>query len=280
MSSGAQPTSDNSDKALLRHLKLFEADKALFQYEIFTLRKADRTKEGQASFQDIYSAVGTALSAWESSVNELSELFIHLVGAKDSVSAYGINRAFGAINSTSSKFEAIGAAAEVYFAHEWKRCHIHNLFGLFEKCLKQAEWRRNEIAHGIASSYGKSDGSNKGCFLGAPQYKSSTNDAFTEASTDEIIGNPLYMTRSKYLYDRADLLDYAKKFNDLKPSIQTLIRRIQPNERGQKNIVFDMFIAAGERLELELREASRRKLLREDTLRKRGTKSQPREDGV
>jgi hypothetical protein len=114
---------------------------------------------GDASPTPIFCAVGAALSAWEGVEEALATLLLTLSQCREAAAANAVRRIFGAIESSSGRLAAIGAAAEMYFGQFWERDEIKWRFeALIEHAVKPASYRRNDIAHGRMTSATIQDG--------------------------------------------------------------------------------------------------------------------------
>jgi len=79
---------------------------------------APRADQGAKMEDEIYAAVGAALSAWEGVEEGLAEIFALFVGAPEAGPASGHEpaiRAYGAVNSFSSSLDMVSAAADCFF---------------------------------------------------------------------------------------------------------------------------------------------------------------------
>jgi hypothetical protein len=142
-----------------------------------------RADHGDSDDDQLYRAVGYALSQWEGLEIALSGLFAVLVESKSQAAT----RAYGALASARARVEALASAAEVFFATE-----ISSHFDTFQAILKVVGWagsRRNDIAHGIVLTYARHDTVGGGFFLVAPHYNSRKTDAFVDVTLDSI-GDP------------------------------------------------------------------------------------------
>src|SRR5262249_41735677 len=111
-------------------------------------RPPDQHK-GDATQEAILQAVGEALTAWETMEEEVGIMFVALVGGSMS-SASPIRRAFGVVNSSSTRRQMILAAAEAYFGGSWDDKNVRVSFSRVLEAISWASRRRDDIAHGIA----------------------------------------------------------------------------------------------------------------------------------
>ncbi len=105
-------------------------------------------KVGNAGHDELFLAVGKALSNWELVENAIAGLFTRVtVGSYYAPTAPAI-RAYSAVMSASNRIQMVRAALESWL-HVWKDCPSgRNALDILKEC---GEWvgRRNDIAHGI-----------------------------------------------------------------------------------------------------------------------------------
>lgn len=85
-----------------------------------------READGDESPDQLYTAVGKALSNWEQIENQLANLFATLVGAKIKANPAPAVRAYGTIVSFKSRSAMLDAAARAYFYSRPKLGHQEN----------------------------------------------------------------------------------------------------------------------------------------------------------
>jgi hypothetical protein len=105
-------------------------------------------EEGNATEDELFLAVGRALSNWELVENAIAGLFtVVTVGSYHAPTAPAI-RAYSAVTNASNRIQMVRAALESW-PYVWKDCPCGaNALKILNEC---AQWtgRRNEIAHGI-----------------------------------------------------------------------------------------------------------------------------------
>lgn len=120
--------------------------------------------KGSDTSNELYMAVGRALSAWEGVENALADAFTLLIGAREIVPpVVPAVRAYGAVAGFSGRADMLQAAAEGFF--EWiprgaphedhklteYRKKLSDEFGDLLDEARGFALRRNEIAHGIVT---------------------------------------------------------------------------------------------------------------------------------
>jgi len=117
---------------------------------------------GEKSENDIFVAVGKALSHWELVEHAVAGLFtLVTVGTYFAPSA-PVLRAYSSVGSTGTRIQLVRAALEGRLL-EWKNCPLGgNALSLLNEC---GGWsaRRNDIAHGLADRF--ADEYDRGWFL-------------------------------------------------------------------------------------------------------------------
>ncbi|MGE8126903.1 hypothetical protein ACQKQD_07985 [Methylobacterium sp. NPDC080182] len=146
---------------------------------------------GDASQDDIYRAVGHALSRWEYLETELAALFALLCDTTSIAPqlAYGSAMAFGA------RRDMLVAASQAYFA---SMPFDRVLFDRIIEEIGKLSGLRNDIAHGTVMVFSGAYGS--GFYLGPPPYNFSKNKHLTGAG-------------HKYQYTSAQIVDIKNVFN-------------------------------------------------------------------
>jgi len=105
-------------------------------------------EEGNSGHDELFLAVGRALSNWELVESAIAGLFtIVTVGSYHAPTAPAI-RAYSTVTSATNRIQMVRAALESWL-YVWKDCPGgSNALNILKEC---GEWaaRRNEIAHGI-----------------------------------------------------------------------------------------------------------------------------------
>ncbi len=154
---------------------------------------------GNRSVKPIYQAVGHALSQWELVEFFLSSLFRTFVESHSDAAS----RAYGAIVSTTGRYDALSEASQVFFMRHQNKFDSENAESL-KKLLgsyRNATGRRNDIAHGWAI-YIKIENKSKGAYLQAPDYNSRKRDPIKFSTS---LG-------SNYSYSKSEIDELADKF--------------------------------------------------------------------
>lgn len=104
---------------------------------------------GHPNSQEIYAAVGEAISQWERYEGNLSLLFAALVSKSDNLPA---RRAYNAVRTFEARIEMLRAASTAFFAENPNEGHESLMTAVVTdgKCYGP---RRNEIAHGVVDHF-------------------------------------------------------------------------------------------------------------------------------
>lgn len=162
--------------------------------------RPSRAEQGDAEIKEIYAAVGMALSQWETLETLLSGLFALVTEARESQAA---QRAYGSIISSSGRCEALRAAGDVFFNDRVKNSVGWEVFGELVNNVRDAASRRNEIAHGVATTLP----GGKGAFLVPADYATKKVKARSSADED-------HLSLRAYGYTSKDILFMKDKFRD------------------------------------------------------------------
>lgn len=97
----------------------------------------------EGSPDELYFAIGKALSEWSGVEHRLCMLFVCLYLDKH---GYGAYKLYGALPSTAARMSALRVSAEALFAKKHEHAaYAKSILSLTEKFLS----RRNDIAHGL-----------------------------------------------------------------------------------------------------------------------------------
>jgi hypothetical protein len=149
-------------------------------------------RKGSDTPDQIFAAVGVALSQWELVDEQLANLFIAFT-CEPNTGAYtkhAVGRAYGSIISTAGRRTAIAAAGEVYFP-AWMRENEAEKNGL-KDILNAAQWAaklRDDVAHGV-------------CHENIEVVSSADNVVVREEKFGSFLMPPGYNTGRTYTYDR------------------------------------------------------------------------------
>lgn len=110
---------------------------------------------GDETKQEIYVAVGTALTAWEELEGEVANLFAHLTGSADQFHLGPAIRAFGAVSGAKMRAQMLDLASTAFFQNltlfDEKNEAVMTALGAVAEAIKSYRgWsdRRNDVAHG------------------------------------------------------------------------------------------------------------------------------------
>lgn len=179
------------------------------------------TRSGPDNPQEIYVAVGYALTMWESLEEELSELFLTYLGTINPAAS----RAYGSIVSGQGRVGMLKEVIESVYG-----ISLPDVADLHIRAMTKIAalaGRRNEIAHGIVANP-TVNGENFGFCLLPPSYNSSKNRSLAEyfermqkpiAHTDWLA---FYLARGKYVYTQVEILHYAEMFRIAMRDVQEM----------------------------------------------------------
>lgn len=116
-----------------------------------TWRMLPRPERGAATEDELYTAVGAALSTWELVEEGLAEIFATFVGSPEAGPGSGHDpaiRAFGSVLTFKGRQEMVAAAKQAFFWRAELDDDLSNQFGRINEEAGGFAGRRNEIAHG------------------------------------------------------------------------------------------------------------------------------------
>lgn len=174
---------------------------------------------GDETPDEIYTAVGWALSGWEMLEMGLVGLFDTLIGI--ALDSHASHRAYGAVTIWNIRRDMLRAAAEAYFLEFPNK----PLASAVEEEIKFADRyaaRRNDIAHGIVLAYDEVYGSPSplGGFRGWLLFPAVTS---TKAMT-------LPFSSPKYAYSANQIRFFGESFRKGLPEAEKLINDIRRRE--------------------------------------------------
>lgn len=167
---------------------------------------------GDHDGQDVFAAVGMALTAWEKLEQAQANVFGQLVGSRRG----GAVAAYGTIVAYKGRAEMLTAAAKVVLKGDPPIGNASVLAELLTLIKETGELsgRRNDIAHGIVSHFKASvtgaDGvrteTDHGCYLVPASY------ATNKRTKRELSFNDPIMLRGTYAFTADQMLAYAGHF--------------------------------------------------------------------
>jgi hypothetical protein len=165
--------------------------------------------QGNETADEIFRAVGEALSSWELIEQGIATIFtVVTVGGYYAASEPAI-RAYGSVANSRSRVQMVRAAAESWF-HQWPDCPLEtNIKDLLNECEKWSA-RRNEIAHGIVDRL--TDQWINGWYLFPGLYS--------------IKKRPLG-GRAAYRYTAKNIEEYARGFTDLYNRLSLIVSALE-----------------------------------------------------
>lgn len=150
-------------------------------------------------------AVGAALTQWEALESEFALLFSLVVGGGEAA-----ERAYGTIQGTKGRRDALEAAAAVYFYWTGRDTEVSAQFALLMNHYTSASGRRNDIAHAVVQrvSVGSAD---HGHFLMPPRYATKRHKKLQfETLVSDAKG--LEALTHEYRFTSADVYHFARRF--------------------------------------------------------------------
>jgi hypothetical protein len=186
---------------------------------------------GDGTADDVFRAVGMALTRWEFVEVALADIFTIFIGAPEiSPPSEPAVRAYGSIPGFKSRVDMVDAAGEAFFhidtrerdkkiieGHAKQRAEFVELL----KAIRGFADRRNDIAHGIVHAR-KSES-----YLGPPLYN---------AKKYPITPNRVTVyERATYRYGRHDIDYYRNEFEQLATKIENLCSRLRATAAYLRN---------------------------------------------
>jgi hypothetical protein len=236
--------------------KQSEPAPGLFPKDYLARPKIDSKARGDATPDEIFHAVGLALTQSESAECALAMLFQVLSGAEPAGAFHALRRAFGSIEHSAGRRKALEATAEIYFGAYWANPLIKKPFNAFIKAFERGSSRRDEIAHGMAYSV-VINNEQMGAFLFPAEYNTQRTFPFAGSVADD----PLAFSRAKYRYTAAIIRNFANAFGDLRTKVWEYIRSIK-KVGGVPAVILDAQGGEGtaEKLEAMLADESAKKV--------------------
>jgi hypothetical protein len=157
-----------------------------------------RPRKGAATPEELYLAVGEALSAWELVEEGLAEIFATFIGSPEAGPGSGHDpaiRAFGSVLTFKGRQQMVAAAADAFFFQAVPRDPVRKQFGELNEEAAGFASRRNDIAHGRVQYLPK-----KGFYLFPGLYSANKNP----------VGQ-----LPTYAYGRNEVLSYREQFGML-----------------------------------------------------------------
>ena len=177
------------------------------------------TKYGDKTCEVIFTSVGRALTEWESIETAFSLMFGLFVESGSEAA----KRAYGAITSPNGRSQALLMAAEI-FAGRKKSKFPWEDFELLRKHHQNASGRRNEIAHGIVTTFNL-DGTEHGCFLMPASYNSKKTDARTVEWWEKVASSEDQFEQfgAGYRYTSTDINHFGHLFHQLAAQVNSFL---------------------------------------------------------
>jgi len=174
---------------------------------------------GDDTADEIYRAVGYALTGWEFLEIELAGLFDILIGVD--LDSHASHRAYGSVTIWNIRRDMLQATSEAYFL-SFNNPNLNKRIDDAIKLVDHYPPRRNDIAHGIVADYDRflqishPLGGFSGWLL-FPAYTSTKSMA-------------LPFKAPNYGFNAKIIADFGDKFRSIKPSISELIEEIRKRE--------------------------------------------------
>ncbi len=172
---------------------------------------------GDETPDQVYRAVGYALSGWEYLGMEVCGLFDTFIGIE--LDNHASHRAYGAVTSWSTRKEMVTAASDAYF-FEFHNPGLQARVDAAVKLVDKYATCRNDIAHGIVSTFEEFIEPKEG-FRGWYLFP-----AFTSTKAME-----LPFRSPKYAYTSEIIIGFGQKFRSIRPEVGSLIGEIRKRAR-------------------------------------------------
>jgi hypothetical protein len=167
---------------------------------------------GDREALSIYTAVGQALTNWETLESRFAELFSILVEGGTSAA----KRVYGAITTSHGRRVALQAAAEIFFIDHHIPESEQDIFNDLISHFGKAASRRDEIAHGMAYGFAI-NGVSKGAFLFPPAYNTERTHPYPPRPPGKDETDPMWT--EEFRYTAADIMEIARKFHEMMPHV-------------------------------------------------------------
>jgi hypothetical protein len=165
---------------------------------------------GNANADDVYQAVGRALSAWETTEEDFAALFNALITPLHM--SFALRRSYGNIAAARGRNEIIGTAADVFFRNFPDKDLQTRLRALLKK-YSDAGARRNEIAYGVVAGHvWESSKSFSGFFLGPSFWNTNKRGVKLEPA---------------YMYNVEMITNLTEQFVQLRYSSREIVRQVE-----------------------------------------------------
>jgi hypothetical protein len=174
---------------------------------------------GDETADELYRAVGYALTGWEFLEIELAGLFDILIGKN--LDSHASHRAYGSVTIWNVRSDMLRATADAYFLA------FHN--PPLQKCISDAinrvnyfASRRNDIAHGIVTSYDE--------FMRVTNPLGGFNGwlLFPAYTSTKAMKEPFRFP--KYAFSAEMINDFGAKFRSIRSTISELIEEVHKRE--------------------------------------------------
>jgi hypothetical protein len=174
---------------------------------------------GDETADDVYTAVGWALSGWEVLEMNVVGLFDRLIGVD--LDSHASHRAYGAVTIWNIRRDMLRAAAEAYFLEFSNPTLAKEVEGAI-KLIDNYASRRNDIAHGIVLAYDEVFGppSPLGGFRGWVLFPALTSTKAMRSPFRD----------PKYAYTSELIRALGQRFREIIPTIHKLIADIEKRE--------------------------------------------------
>jgi len=219
----------------------FESLLALSPKEIFV-----PSAPGRMAPQEIFKAVGHALTTWESLEEDLCRLFGEYIGTINPA----VKRAYGSVVSSQGRIGMMKEVIQANYGVTWPETAA-----LHTKAMNQIgalAGRRNEIAHGIVTNQTVNEKNFGYCLMPAEYNAGKTYSAgeyFSRVNAGSAHSEWLrfFLSRGKYVYTHVEITKYAEMFAIAKKDVQSVhlylfesrVRHLAQagGKRGQYHIV-------------------------------------------
>ncbi len=175
---------------------------------------------GDKNAARIYYAVGRSLTQWEL----LETMMALLFGVFNGRDARAATQAYGTLNGTQGRADAIKYAGNAYFFSKDKSENYIKQLKDVLLAYNNASWKRNDIGHGVVTRFWNDDAKEDyGYFLTPPSYASKKVDfaKMFEGSGHNMMFNPL-----SYALTAQDIMIHCSRFESMMHAVREFGRAI------------------------------------------------------
>jgi hypothetical protein len=178
---------------------------------------------GDETEEELYRAVGRALSGWEFLEMELAGLFDVFIGTN--LDSHASHRAYGSVTIWNVRRDMLKATADAFFLN----FHNPRLQSRVTQAINRVDCfasRRNDIAHGIVTAYDE--------FMRVFHPHGGFNGwlLFPAYTSTKAVREPFRFP--KYGFNAKIINEFGEQFRSIRPEISDLINEIRKRETMAK----------------------------------------------